>query len=112
MLLACFLMDSRKVFIKNLKNFRKKKKISQMRLAEKCKTSTSYIGEIEIGKKFPSIEMIDKIAEALNIKPYFLFIEESDLLNKEYAGVLLPKKTKSNIAEEINREVKIILEKY
>ena len=38
-----------------------------MVLAEKCKTSTSYLGEIEIGKKFPSIEMIQKIAEAYGI---------------------------------------------
>jgi len=105
-------MDSRKVFINNLKDFRKRKKLSQMKLAEICNTSTSYIGEIEIGKKFPSIEMIDTIAEALNIKTYFLFIDESELSDKEYARIQVPKKIKTDIAAEINREVKIILDKY
>ena len=58
-------MELRTVFITNLKRYRKEIKFSQMTLAERCGTSTSYIGEIEIGKKFPSVEMIQKIAEAL-----------------------------------------------
>lgn len=48
-----------------------------MRLAELCNTSTSYIGEIEIGRKFPSVEMIQKIAAALAIQPFQLFMQES-----------------------------------
>lgn len=51
-----------------------------MRLAELCETSTSYIGEIEIAKKFPSIEMIEKIAHALDIRPFQLFQDESDII--------------------------------
>ena len=47
-----------------------------MALAELCGTSTSYIGQIEIGNRFPSIDMIEKIAEALQIKPYLLFFTE------------------------------------
>lgn len=50
-----------------------------MKLAELCDTSTSYIGEIEIGKKFPSVEMIQQIAAALHIKPYRLFTDNEDL---------------------------------
>lgn len=50
-----------------------------MKLAELCGTSTSYIGEIEIGKKFPSVEMIQQIAAALHIKPYRLFTDNEDL---------------------------------
>ena len=57
---------------------RKKNNLTQMQLAEKCNTSTSYIGEIEIGKKFPSVEMISNISEALEIRPFELFMEESD----------------------------------
>jgi len=48
-----------------------------MALAELCGTSTSYIGQIEIGNRFPSIDMIEKIAEALQIKPYLLFFTEN-----------------------------------
>lgn len=69
-------MKLRKIFIDNLKKIRKEKKISQMKIAELCETSTSYIGEIEIGKKFPSVEMIEKLANALNIKACELFMED------------------------------------
>lgn len=73
-------MSLRDIFIKNLKKFRKEKSYSQMKLAEKCNTSTSYLGEIEIGKKFPSIDMIESICHALEIKPYQLFLEEEDYI--------------------------------
>jgi len=69
-------MGLKDVFVKNLRKYRKEKKISQMALAELCGTSTSYIGQIEIGNRFPSIDMIEKIAEALQIKPYLLFFTE------------------------------------
>jgi len=47
-------------------------------LAEKCGTSTSYIGQIEIGNRFPSLELIEKMAKALKIRPHLLFFIESD----------------------------------
>mgnify|MGYP001640875347 CR=1 FL=1 len=71
-------MNLRSIFIENLKAHRKERGFSQMKLAELCGTSTSYIGEIEIGKKFPSVEMIQQIAAALHIKPYRLFTDRED----------------------------------
>jgi transcriptional regulator with XRE-family HTH domain len=65
------------IFILNLKKFRKRRKFSQMRLAEQCNTAASYIGEIEIGRKFPSITMIEKIAGVLDIEAYRLFVDDS-----------------------------------
>jgi transcriptional regulator with XRE-family HTH domain len=52
---------------------RKKLGLSQGGLAEKAETATNYIGMIETGKKFPSIDMIEKIAEALQIDTLELF---------------------------------------
>jgi len=49
-----------------------------MTLAESCGTSTSYIGQIEIGNRFPSLELIEKIAKVLQIRPHLLFFIESD----------------------------------
>ena len=47
-----------------------------MKLAEMLNTSTSYIGEIEINRKNPSMEMIEKIANALNVEPFRLFVDD------------------------------------
>jgi len=66
-------MTFQELFITNLKDFRKSKKISQAKLAEMCTSSQAYIAEIEVGKKFPSPDMIERIASALNIESYCLF---------------------------------------
>jgi len=66
-------MTFQELFIINLKDFRKTQKISQSKLAELCESSQAYIAEIEVGKKFPSPEMIERIASALNIESYCLF---------------------------------------
>lgn len=67
------LMTFQELFIINLKDFRKSHKISQAKLAEMCDSSQAYIAEIEVGKKFPSPDMIEKIASAFNIESFYLF---------------------------------------
>lgn len=74
-----------------------------MRLAELCETSTSYIGEIEIAKKFPSIEMIEKIARALGIRPFQLFQDESDIMPAD------DREKKRAIVEKIQKSVEEII---
>ena len=98
-------MELRAVFIRNIKKYRKINKISQMILAEHCGTSTSYIGEIEIGKKFPSVEMIQKIADALKVQPYKLFMDESDV----YIATLSPK-AKEELIAKVQQSVASIIE--
>jgi transcriptional regulator with XRE-family HTH domain len=66
-------MTFQELFVKNLKDFRKSRKISQAKLAEICDSSQAYIAEIEVGKKFPSPVMIEKMASALEIESYRLF---------------------------------------
>jgi transcriptional regulator with XRE-family HTH domain len=61
------------LFIANLKAYRKLRKISQMQLAELCNSSAGYIGEIESGKCFPSVRMIERIAFGLEIESWHLF---------------------------------------
>ena len=69
-------MGLKQIFILNLRKFRNNKGLSQMKLAELCDTAPSYIGEIEIGRRFPSFKLIEKIARVLNVEPYRFFIDE------------------------------------
>jgi len=71
-------MEMMKVFALNMKKYRKKHRISQMKLAEMLETSTSYIGEIEINSRAPSMAMVEKIAQALNIEPFRLFVDDNE----------------------------------
>jgi transcriptional regulator with XRE-family HTH domain len=70
-------MDLKQVFIQNLRKFRNIKGFSQMKLAELCDTTTNYIGEIEIGRRFPSLKLIEKISAVLEVEPYRFFIDVS-----------------------------------
>ena len=76
-------MTLQEIFIANLKKYRKQQGLSQMGLSRICDTTSNYIGQIEMGRRIPSFEKIEKIAAALNISPGLLFIDES---NKEKAG--------------------------
>lgn len=64
-----------KLLIKNIKFYRKVFRFSQSDLGRKTGVSISYIGEIEIGRKFPSSKVLDKLAGAFNVDPYQLFVD-------------------------------------
>ena len=61
----------------NIKERRRILGISQAKLAEKVSTSTHYIGQIEQKNKFPSPEMLERIANALEIDSPQLFSMDS-----------------------------------
>jgi len=54
-----------------------------MKLAEMCDTTNNYIGEIEIGRRFPSLKLIEKIGQVLDVEPYRFFINETGENNSE-----------------------------
>jgi len=58
----------------NIKHYRKNNGISQAKLAEMIDMATNYLGLIENGKKFPSAEMIERIASALGKDTTDLFV--------------------------------------
>lgn len=63
----------RALLANNIKKRREKLGISQAKLAEKVDTSTNYIAQIEQQNKFPSSEMLERIALALEFDSSELF---------------------------------------
>ena len=61
---------------------RQDKKISQEELGDLCGLHRTYISDIELGKRNVSLENIDKIAHALQVKKSELFIEV-----EQYEGI-------------------------
>jgi transcriptional regulator with XRE-family HTH domain len=57
----------------NIKTYRNNLGMSQAKLAEIIDMATNYLGLIEGGKKFPSADMIERIAAALEKDPADLF---------------------------------------
>ena len=92
-------MSLQETFISNLRKTRKERHITQEKLAELCNTDTAYIGQIETNRRFPSIQMIEKIASALQVEPYTLFITEQ--AEKQ--------KISSELTEEILKSIEPVL---
>ena len=68
--------DVKNLFGNNLKRLRKNKKMSQMQLADIVGMTFTFISDIENGKKWVSPESISKLAEALDVEVYYLFLPE------------------------------------
>lgn len=68
-------MDIVKVFGTNLKRYRTEKRLSQEKFAELCGLHRTYISDIECFRRSISLENIQKIADALEIETYKLFVE-------------------------------------
>lgn len=69
-------MDMIKVFGSNVKKYRMSMGISQEAFAEKCGMHRTYISAIECYRRSISLENIQRIAEALEIETYKLFLPE------------------------------------
>ncbi|MDD7615050.1 MAG: helix-turn-helix transcriptional regulator [Clostridiaceae bacterium] len=69
-------MDIVKVFGTNLKKYRTELGLSQEAFADKCGMHRTYISAIECYRRSISLENIQRIAEALEIETYKLFLEE------------------------------------
>lgn len=69
-------MDIIRVFGNNLKKYRTAMGLSQEAFAEKCGLHRTYISAIECCRRSISLENVQRIANALEIDTYRLFIEE------------------------------------
>jgi len=63
----------RDILANNLRQNRRKCGITQSKLAEKAGVSTQYIAMIELSRQFPTPEVLERIAGALEIEPHELF---------------------------------------
>lgn len=67
------------LFIRNLRNERKKARLTQEQAAEKIGITHSFYAAVEGGAKFPSIQKIQDIGEALGVPAYRLFIDRPEI---------------------------------
>jgi len=66
-------MSLEKQFGKNVRYWRLKREMSQEVLAERASLHPTYVSGVESGKRNPTVNVIGRIANALDIKPAVLF---------------------------------------
>jgi len=92
----------RSVLAFNMKAQRHILGITQAGLAEKVQTSTNYIALIESEKKFPTPEMLERVAAALEIDAPALFSTKSYPLSEPGTLSELKEKILSDLSEVIS----------
>ncbi|MEK4455245.1 helix-turn-helix domain-containing protein [Paenibacillus sp. FSL L8-0506] len=93
--------DIRKLVGSKIRDYRKRKGLSQDQLGEVCGFHFSYIGGVERGERNISLENISKIADALHVEPKMFFNfdepfltplpEEKELALEELMAILITK---------------------
>lgn len=69
-------MDILYVFGTNLRKYREKLGVSQEKFADMCGLHRTYISDIERFQRSISLNNVQKIADALGVETYKLFIEK------------------------------------
>lgn len=65
------------IFARNVRRARERLNANQSELAEKAEISSNYVGEIERGEKWPSPKVLDQLCQALDLRPWQLFFDDS-----------------------------------
>ncbi|WP_027628550.1 helix-turn-helix domain-containing protein [Ruminiclostridium cellobioparum] len=68
-------MDIIKVFANNVKKYRTLKGLSQEAFAEKTGLHRTYISAVEREKRSIALDNVQKIADALEVDTYLLFLD-------------------------------------
>jgi len=95
-------------FIENLRFWRKKRGLSQLKLSEMVNISPNYLNAVENGKNFPSPEVIQLISDTLEILPYQLFLEhptEAAPVNTVFADLIM-------IKQRLVKEIDSLIQKH
>ena len=89
------------IIAKNLKAHRRRYGLSQAGLAEKVDVSTHHIGMIELARNFPTLDLVERIANALDIEIYQLFVEPHS-----------PNEELEQLRQEIKGDMKQLLDEF
>jgi transcriptional regulator with XRE-family HTH domain len=102
-----YMKGIKEVLARNLKINRLKLGLTQEKMAEKAEISTHYLAMVELARKFPSADMLERIAIALEIEPHELFYMPSVAEN---ALEQLQESIVSNIERVVSNAIKETLE--
>ena len=68
-------MELRRTVARNLKRLRHEKGMSQEELADRADINRNYVGMIERSENAATVDMLEKLADALGAKPIDFFRE-------------------------------------
>lgn len=71
-------MKLRRIVARNIRELRREKGMSQEELAGRADMNRNYVGMIERSEHAATVDMLEKMAEALNVDPSAFFSQNQD----------------------------------
>jgi len=103
------MINIKEILAENIKEKRRKRGLTQEKLAEKAGMSLQYLAMLELAHKFPSGEMLERLATALGIETYELLAitpsanNELEILRNDIISEI--KTLNETLAEDITEKV-------
>lgn len=70
-------MDRKILVGRRIKELRKSHKLSQEDLADRAAISAKYLSRVEVGRQSPTLDLLLRLADGLDIEPYeMLYFED------------------------------------
>ena len=104
-------MSVKGIFGKNLKYFRKEKKLSQEQLSENVDITVKHLSEIERGIVFASAGLIEKLSENLDMPIFAFFLTDNNIYYDKIMLDRIEKTIIQNVEHTMNNIKKGILNK-
>lgn len=100
-------MNQKKQIGRRIKELRKSKGLSQEKLAEKADTSPNYLSRMERGTENPTLDMLIKLSNALEVEMWEMFDFGREAGDKEVKDAVCSF-AKSTSPEKLRLALKII----
>ena len=102
--------DIREVFASKLREYRRKCGFTQENLAETVGISTHYLAMLETGRNFVTSDTLERLAAALGIPVFELFItEQSPRIELEQLRQDIVREIKKEINQTVSNAIKVSL---
>jgi len=95
-------MDVKTTFGKNLKLYRKAKKLSQGQLSEKVDISVKHLSALERGVAFVSADLLEKLASSVEIPVFCFFVDDKKVFNNDTIVKTVDKIIEKHLSQAIN----------
>jgi transcriptional regulator with XRE-family HTH domain len=103
--------DTKKLIGARIKELRKQAGLTQEELAEQVELDSRHLSRLEVGKHFPSLDSLERIAEALNVPmaEFFQFtIEDTPAAMRAYIDRFAKGASNSQLALAV-KAIKLVI---
>lgn len=101
-------MESQALFGSRIRSIREAAKLSRELVAEKADINANYLGEIERGEKWPSIEVIERLAGALSVSPSAFLEFEAEEIDSNVLLVKLHQLLAGRNTEQLQQAFRVL----